>query len=78
MATVTLKISLSKPRTFRPWPANQFALDRADKIGLNVSELLNEIVSKHLKRHIELKTSAMVRQSKLAPQFNKLSRQPRR
>ena len=39
----------STTRTFRPWSTNQERLEIADKIGLNVSELINEVLDKHLK-----------------------------
>lgn len=50
-----------KQLNFRPWPANSFALQRAKVAGFNISELLNEIVAKHLKRHVETKAAAQVR-----------------
>lgn len=61
MATTETKIEVSKSRTFRPWPANQSVLHRAEIVGFNVSELLNEIVAKHLRRHIEHKAEAQAR-----------------
>ncbi len=44
-----------KPRAFRPWPENEERLEFADKLGLNVSELINEILkeSKALKEKLE-------------------------
>ena len=45
------------PRTFRPWPTNQERLELADKIGLNVSELINEVLDKHLKPEMESKAN---------------------
>lgn len=33
-----------KSTTFRPWPENAKRLELAGKIGLNVSELLNEAI----------------------------------
>ena len=45
------------PRTFRPWKTNQERLELADKIGLNVSELINEVLEKHLKPEMEKKAN---------------------
>ena len=45
------------PRTFRPWTKNQERLEIADKIGLNVSELINEVLDKHLKPEMERKAT---------------------
>ena len=42
-------------RNFRPSPINQERLEFADKIGLNVSELINEVLEKHLKPTMENK-----------------------
>ena len=42
-------------RTFRPWQSNRERLEIADKIGLNVSELINEVLDKHLKPELERK-----------------------
>jgi hypothetical protein len=53
-----------KHRSFRPWPAAQFALTQAERAGFNVSELLNEIVTKHLPAHIERKAQAQLRASR--------------
>jgi len=75
MATAT-KVSPSRQRTFRPWPANQFVLQRAEKVGFNVSELLNEIVEKHLRGHIERKAAAQVRAARSIKPA-KLSKQSR-
>jgi predicted DNA-binding protein len=47
-------------RNFRPWPKNQERLEYADeKLGFNVSELINEILETHLKSHIEAKTKKL-------------------
>lgn len=67
MSKETLPKVIHKQRSFRPWPSCQFILERADAIGLNVSELLNEIVTKHAKRHVELKTAAMHRAATMKP-----------
>jgi hypothetical protein len=42
-------------RTFRPTPENQERLELADKFGLNVSELINEVLDRHLKSTMEVK-----------------------
>ncbi len=47
-------------RNFRPSDVNQERLDFADKqLGLNVSELINEVLEKHLKTHIETKAKKL-------------------
>ena len=45
-----------KNRTFRPWPENQERLEFAEKLDLNVSEVINEVLRDNLKRHLETKT----------------------
>jgi post-segregation antitoxin (ccd killing protein) len=45
----------SPPRNFRPWPDNQERLELAEKLGLNVSELINEVLQKNIARHLEQK-----------------------
>jgi post-segregation antitoxin (ccd killing protein) len=40
-------------RTFRPWEENQERLELAEKLGLNVSELINEVLDKNITRHLE-------------------------
>jgi hypothetical protein len=49
----------TKTRTFRPWPKNRERLELADKLGLNVSELLNEMLDKHFKEQLETKTKKL-------------------
>lgn len=46
-------------RNFRPWPENQERLELADKYGLNVSELINEVLQRHLKTHLEHKAKEL-------------------
>jgi post-segregation antitoxin (ccd killing protein) len=41
------------PRNFRVWPENQERLEFAEKVGLNVSEVLNEALTKSLKATLE-------------------------
>jgi post-segregation antitoxin (ccd killing protein) len=48
-----------KNRTFRPTPKNQERLELADKLGLNVSELINEALEKAAKQIIEAKTKKL-------------------
>ena len=48
-----------KGRTFRPWPENQERLDLADKLGINVSELINEALEKAAKPIIEAKAKKL-------------------
>jgi hypothetical protein len=46
-------------RTFRPWPENQERLAFAEKLELNISEVINEVLEKHLKTHLETKTKQL-------------------
>jgi hypothetical protein len=49
-----------KFRSFATWPENQERLEFADKrLGLNVSELINEVLQKHLKSHMEAKAKKL-------------------
>jgi DNA-binding FrmR family transcriptional regulator len=48
-------------RTFRPWPATHFIIQQAETVGFNVSELINEVVSKHLRAHIQRKAAKNLR-----------------
>jgi hypothetical protein len=48
-----------KNRTFRPWPKNQERLVLADKLGINVSELINEALETAGKKIIEAKTKQL-------------------
>lgn len=44
-------------RSFLPWDDNRKRLEFAHRmLGLNVSELINEVLSKHLKTHMEAKS----------------------
>ena len=51
-------MTTAKPvqRSFRPWAENQERLEFAEKIGLNVSEVINEVLKRHLKKDLETKT----------------------
>jgi len=46
-------------RSFVPWPENQERLEFADNIGLNVSELINEVLEKSLKATMETKAKKL-------------------
>lgn len=52
-------MEVTKNRTFRPWPENQERLEIADKLGLNVSELINEALERSAKKLIEEKTKKL-------------------
>lgn len=43
-------------RSFKPWPENQERLAFAEKLDLNVSEIINEVLRDYLKPHLERKT----------------------
>lgn len=53
-------------RTFRPWPENQERLEFAEKVGLNVSEIINEILRDSLKARLEKKVK-QIRETVAAP-----------
>jgi hypothetical protein len=38
----------NRSTTFRPWPENQKRLELASRIGINVSELINEVLEQKL------------------------------
>jgi len=40
---------------FRAWPENQERLEFARRVGLNPSELINEVLKENLKKHLEAK-----------------------
>lgn len=46
----------AKQRSFRPWPKNDERLAFAEKLDLNVSEVINEILDENLRPHLERKT----------------------
>ncbi len=48
-----------RTRTFKPWPQNQERLELADKLGINVSELINEALDKSAKQLIETKVKKL-------------------
>ncbi len=39
-------------RSFSPWPENQERLEYAQKLGLEVSQIVNEILSEHLRHYL--------------------------
>ena len=49
----------STPRSFKAWPENQERLAFAEQRDLNVSELINEVLQKHLKTHLEHKVKRL-------------------
>ena len=42
----------AKPSTFRAWPENQERLEYAQKLGLEVSQIVNELLKEHLKPYL--------------------------
>jgi post-segregation antitoxin (ccd killing protein) len=48
-----------KNRTFRPWPENQERLELAEKLGINVSELINEALNRAGRKIIKEKTKQL-------------------
>ena len=39
-------------RSFNPWPENQERLEYAQKIGLEVSQIVNELLKEHLRPYL--------------------------
>ena len=39
-------------RSFKPWPENQERLDYAQKLGLEVSQIVNELLKEHLRPYL--------------------------
>lgn len=54
------------PRTFRAWPENEERLAFAKRIGLDVTELVNEVLAKGLKPVLEQKAKK-IREAVTAP-----------
>ena len=48
-------MSKTGQRGFRPHPEVQKRLEFAEQRGLNVSEIINEVLAKGLKQHLEQK-----------------------
>lgn len=49
----------SSPRTFRAWPENQERLEFAEKLGFNLSELINEVIKENLDQHMKSKVEKL-------------------
>jgi hypothetical protein len=47
------------PRSFKAWPENQERLAFAERVGLSVSEVINEVLKQNLKHHLETKTKRL-------------------
>lgn len=45
--------TVCKSRSFRPWNDTGKRLEYAEKLGANVSELINEVLNDHLKPYVE-------------------------
>ncbi len=52
-------MSKATSRTFRPWPKNQERLELAEKLNLNVSELINETLERSFKAVLEGKAKQL-------------------
>lgn len=52
-------MSKSTSRTFRAWEENQERLEFADRLGFNVSELINEVLRENLQAHMERKVERL-------------------
>lgn len=48
----------SPPWGFRPWPKAAEQLEYAEKLGFKKSEIVNQILEKHLKGYLEDKVEA--------------------
>jgi len=49
-----------KTRSSRPWEGNRDRLNFAEeKLKLNISELVNEVLDQHLRHHLEQKTKQL-------------------
>ena len=44
--------SASSARSFKPWPENQERLEYAQKLGLEVSQIVNELLKEHLRPYL--------------------------
>jgi len=56
-----MNVAKPSPRTFRPTPDNQRQFAFAEKLRLNVSELLNEVCARHFERAVKLKVRKLTR-----------------
>jgi predicted DNA-binding protein len=48
-----MKSKVMAQRSFRLWPENETRLAYASSIGLNASEIVNELLSQHLRERLE-------------------------
>lgn len=48
-----------KARSFRAWQENRDRLEFAEKLGFNVSELINEVLREHLQTHMQAKVEKL-------------------
>ncbi len=46
----------TRTKTFQPWPENAQRLEVASRIGINVSELINEILKDNIDQALERKS----------------------
>jgi hypothetical protein len=46
-------------RNFRPWPENQKRLELASRLGINVSELINEVLKNNLESALRDKSKKL-------------------
>ena len=44
---------------FRPWPETEKRLEVAQKHGLNMSEMINELICEHFKDYVENKAKKL-------------------
>ena len=47
-----MKEKSGKQRAFRPWPENAARLDYAENVGINLSEVINQVLKDHLKPYL--------------------------
>ena len=59
-------ITAAKSRGFRPRAENVERLEYAERIGLSVSEVINDVLEKHLKDYLNEKTG-QIKQALKAP-----------
>jgi len=48
-------------RTFRPWEHIDAELKTAEDLGLNVSQLINEVLELHIREHMKKRASRMIK-----------------
>lgn len=59
LANVCVPAMKTKHRTFRPWDGNQERLEFADRLGFNISELINEVLKENLEQHMKTKVEKL-------------------